>query len=166
LSRTVLQRESPKPFAPLAPPRDPKTRCDRLRPAMGVSREKLYEEVWAEPMTTVAKRYDVTSNFLARICEQLNVPRPSRGYWQQLKVGRGQARPPLSAPRPGDELEWIRAGDRARAAAVPRAPVLPKRRKKIDRPARHPLLVGVLEDFLHSRVIRRRRRLRPTLRLA
>jgi Zn-dependent peptidase ImmA (M78 family) len=45
-----------------------------------VSREKLYEEVWSEPMTTVAKRYDVSSNFLARICERLHVPHPLRGY--------------------------------------------------------------------------------------
>ncbi|HPA80588.1 MAG TPA: hypothetical protein PLS95_07210 [Thermoanaerobaculales bacterium] len=37
---------------------------------MGVTREKLYEEVWAEPMTTVAARYGVSSNFLARVCER------------------------------------------------------------------------------------------------
>lgn len=46
---------------------------------MSVPREKLYEEVWAEPMTTVSKRYGVSSVYLARICEQLRVPRPPRG---------------------------------------------------------------------------------------
>lgn len=47
---------------------------------MAVTRETLYEEVWAEPMTKVAARYGVSSSFLARVCERLNVPRPSRGY--------------------------------------------------------------------------------------
>jgi hypothetical protein len=55
--------------------------------AMSVSREKLYEEVWLEPMTTVAQRYDVSSSFLARVCEHMGVPRPSRGYWAQRAAG-------------------------------------------------------------------------------
>jgi hypothetical protein len=119
---------------------------------MNVTREKLYEEVWAEPMTTVAKRYDVASGYLASVCEQLNVPRPPRGYWQQLKVGRAPKKPKLPDPRPGDDLEWVRDGGRPRWPSVPRTPVLPKRPKKSERPARHPLLVGALEHFLHSRV--------------
>src|SRR5580658_3804871 len=102
---------------------------------MGVSRERLYEEVWAEPMTTVAKRYDVSSNFLARVCERLNVPRPSRGHWAQAKVGRVGKRPPLPEPRPGDNVEWVRDGERPRAVAVPRTPVLPRHRKRIERAA-------------------------------
>lgn len=55
---------------------------------MAVTREKLYEEIWAEPMTKVAVRYGVSSSFLARVCERLNVPRPPRGYWAQLEVGK------------------------------------------------------------------------------
>ena len=35
-------------------------------PVETVTREHLYSEVWAEPMTTVAKRYDVSLNYLAR----------------------------------------------------------------------------------------------------
>jgi hypothetical protein len=119
---------------------------------MNVTREKLYEEVWAEPMTTVAKRYDVASGYLARVCEQLNVPRPPRGYWQQLKVGRPPKKPKLPESRPGDDLEWVRDGGRPRWPSVPRTPVLPKRPKKSERPARHPLVVGALEHLLHSRV--------------
>lgn len=30
-------------------------------------------------MTTVAQRYGVSANYLARICERLVVPRPGRG---------------------------------------------------------------------------------------
>ncbi len=47
---------------------------------MTVNREKLYEQVWAEPMTTVARQYQVSSNYLARICHRVGVPVPPRGY--------------------------------------------------------------------------------------
>jgi hypothetical protein len=80
------------------------------RPRVAVSREKLYEEVWAEPMVKVADRYDVSSSFLARICTRLNVPRPSRGYWAQLEVGKAEEKPRLADARPGDEIEWSREG--------------------------------------------------------
>jgi hypothetical protein len=59
---------------------------------MSVSREKLHDEVWAEPMTTVALRYGVSSNFLARVCQRLNVPTPQRGYWQQQWIREEQER--------------------------------------------------------------------------
>ena len=64
---------------------------------MSVTRETLYNEVWAEPMTTVAARYTVSSSFLARVCERLGVPRPPRGYWAQLQVGKGRAQSAKSA---------------------------------------------------------------------
>lgn len=65
-----------------------------------VTRENLHAEVWAEPMTKVAERYGVSSNYLARICERLSIPRPSRGYWQQLAAGRTPSVPPLPEPDP------------------------------------------------------------------
>ncbi|HEY1418602.1 MAG TPA: hypothetical protein VGF41_11890, partial [Myxococcaceae bacterium] len=60
---------------------------------MAVSREALFEQVWGEPMTKVAARHGVSSNFLA--CERLNVPHPGRGYWQQREVGKAEPKPVL-----------------------------------------------------------------------
>jgi hypothetical protein len=57
-------------------------------PSMPVECETLHAQVWAEPMTKVAARYGVSSSFLARVCERLNVPRPARGYWARLAVGK------------------------------------------------------------------------------
>lgn len=65
---------------------------------MRVAREVLYKEIWAEPMTTVAARYGLSSNFLARVCERLKIPRPARGYWAQIKVGGKLPKPALPAP--------------------------------------------------------------------
>ena len=66
---------------------------------MAVTREGLYEQVWAEPMTTVARRYNVSSSFLARVCARLNVPRPPRGYWAKRRVGKPLDQPALPAAR-------------------------------------------------------------------
>lgn len=57
-------------------------------------REKLYQEVWAEPVRVVAERYDVSDVYLARIYRKLSVPLPGRGYWAKPKERR-PPRPPL-----------------------------------------------------------------------
>lgn len=118
---------------------------------MAVDRETLYEEVWAEPMTKVAARYDVSSSFLARICERLNVPRPARGYWAQLEVGKAPAKPPLPEARPGDELAWTRGHEPPRVLrALPKppgeqSPVV--KRRRLPRDTRHPLVLEAREHF-------------------
>ena len=55
-------------------------------------REKLYEQIWAEPMRNVAKGYEVSDVYLARICRQLSIPIPGRGYWAKLRAGKSPRR--------------------------------------------------------------------------
>jgi hypothetical protein len=107
-------------------------------------------------MTTVAARYEVLSSFLARVCERLNVPRPPRGHWAKLRVGKGTALPSLPVAQLGDELEWVRNGralpakPRPLLQPTPVAPSTP--RPPAARPARHPLLSGAREYFDAARV--------------
>lgn len=62
------------------------------------NREKLYEEVWAEPMLKVAARYGVSDVALAKTCRKFRVPVPGRGYWAKKAAGKNvKARPPLPA---------------------------------------------------------------------
>lgn len=121
-----------------------------------ISRDQLYAEVWAEAMTAVAKRYDVSSNYLARICEQLNIPRPSRGYWAQKSAGAKVEVPELPEPDPGDDVEWVRGGDPYnRRIPAPKFTGVPRRQtRSAERPKTHPSLVSVREDFEDSRVKR------------
>jgi hypothetical protein len=72
-------------------------------------REKLYEEVWAEPMLAVAARYGVSSVALAKTCRQLGVPTPTRGYWALKAAGRDTKKPRLPAPKPGQQIVITRA---------------------------------------------------------
>ncbi len=124
---------------------------------MGVTREKLYKEVWAEPMITVAARYEVSSSFLARVCTRLRVPRPERGYWAKLKVGKAPPQPALPPAQPGDELEWSRDGNPQRLPpALPRPPASTRRKRPSPAPAErsshHALCTGVREFFEVDRV--------------
>lgn len=62
-----------------------------------IERTKLYEEVWNEPMTKVAKVYGLSDVGLRKICVKLEVPCPPRGYWAQLAAGKKIKRTPLRA---------------------------------------------------------------------
>lgn len=53
-----------------------------------ISREKLYEQVWAKPMTKVAADFGVTSTALKKTCDRHKIPTPDRGYWAKLEHGK------------------------------------------------------------------------------
>lgn len=118
---------------------------------MSVSREKLYEEIWAEPITKVSKRYGVSDSFLIRVLQRLNIPRPPMGYWAKLAVGKQLPRPALPEAQPGDELEWSRDSMPRRAPrALPEPPQtkrINRARLKADRPSQHALLAGARVHF-------------------
>lgn len=58
-------------------------------------RAKLYNEVWSEPVTTVAKRYGISDNGLRKRCIKLQIPLPPLGYWAKVKVGAKIPKPKL-----------------------------------------------------------------------
>src|SRR6266849_3762714 len=68
-------------------------------------RGELYEQVWAEPMTTVAARFGVSSVALGKMCRKLGVPAPPRGYWAKRKFGHAPRPPPLPPLRTGQKEE-------------------------------------------------------------
>jgi hypothetical protein len=75
-----------------------------------VSREELYELVWSMPMVKVGERFRVSGSYMARVCSVLRVPRPERGYWAKLAVGKAPEKPPLPDAQPGDQISWSQDG--------------------------------------------------------
>ena len=75
-----------------------------------ISRQELYEMVWSTPMIKVAQQFKVSSSYMARVCSALRVPRPERGYWAKLAVGKAPEKPPLPDAQSGDQLSWSREG--------------------------------------------------------
>ncbi len=137
--------------------------------AGALTREQLYELVWQEPMLRIGERFGLSSSYMARVCTELRVPRPPRGYWSQLEFGKAPERPALPASRPGDITEW-RPGDflganereaarRAKSAVsakdanlkVPDLAASTRSRRARDVAQSHPLLVGVKSHFATTR---------------
>ena len=58
-------------------------------------RKKLYEEVWNEPVSTVAKRYGVSDVAIHKICKSMDIPVPPRGYWAKIRAGQKVKKEPL-----------------------------------------------------------------------
>jgi len=58
-------------------------------------RDVLYNEVWNEPVTTVAKRYGVSDVAIHKICKSLCIPVPPRGYWAMKNAGQPVKQIPL-----------------------------------------------------------------------
>ncbi len=63
-------------------------------------RVKLYEEVWKEPVSVVAKRYGVSDTALAKVCRRLDIPLPPRGYWAKVHAGIPVSIPALPEYKP------------------------------------------------------------------
>src|SRR5665647_1904418 len=86
-------------------------------------RERLYGEVWAEPVIKVAEKYDVSGVALAKTCRKLGVPLPPRGYWAKAEAGKAPKRPALPVRREG-EPESLVSRYRTRPTQPSRPPEL------------------------------------------
>lgn len=53
-----------------------------------LSRRRLFELVWAKPMTELAHQFGVHAKHLARACDRHDIPRPRPGHWQKLAFGK------------------------------------------------------------------------------
>lgn len=51
------------------------------------TRQELYQLVWKEPLSAIAKRLNVSVAGLRNTCVRLKIPLPYRGYWSQVRFG-------------------------------------------------------------------------------
>jgi hypothetical protein len=65
------------------------------------TRQQLYERVWSEPTTTIAKSLAISAVGLAKACRRGDIPVPPRGYWARLNAGQRMTRTPLPLRAPG-----------------------------------------------------------------
>ncbi len=68
-------------------------------------REKLYKEVWKEPMTTLATRYGISDVALRKHCLKMNIPLPKSGHWTKVKLGKKISIPPLPEHNGPEQIE-------------------------------------------------------------
>jgi hypothetical protein len=108
--------------------------------ARDLTREALFEAVWADPLSKLAPKYGLSDVGLSKICRRLGVPVPPRGYWAKLRHGKRVARPTLPPPNDGQEQRLV-----LRAVDDERAALAESLRAKDDRAARMREIEGALE---------------------
>ncbi|WP_321369873.1 hypothetical protein [uncultured Draconibacterium sp.] len=59
------------------------------------TREELYEMIWKEPLSKLAKRLKVSEEGLKQTCVRHKIPRPNRGHWSKIKFGKSVLIPEL-----------------------------------------------------------------------
>jgi hypothetical protein len=53
-----------------------------------LTRKQLYDLVWTEPLSRLAKKYKISDNGLRKICKRMNIPIPAMGHWQKIQYGK------------------------------------------------------------------------------
>lgn len=79
--------------------------------AKTTSREDLHDLVWSQPLGSVALRFGLTANGLAKLCDRLDIPRPARTYWSKPTGQRGP-RTPLGPAPDGVQSDVVVGGDK------------------------------------------------------
>ena len=74
-----------------------------------LTREELYELVWSEPRTTLAKKFGVSDVWVAKQCALAHVPMPAAGHWAKLRNGGAVRRPALPMRLPA-QLPTVSVG--------------------------------------------------------
>src|SRR3954467_13976981 len=67
---------------------------------IALTREKLYEQVWSEPIIHIATRLGLSGRGLGKLCARYEIPVPPRGWWAKKQHGHPVRRIPL--PRSHD----------------------------------------------------------------
>lgn len=80
-----------------------------------ITRQELYDLVWSQPLKHLANDLSISGNALAKICDRMLVPHPSRGYWSAQGGRRRDPQPPLP-PAPQDCGEEILISSRRAAS--------------------------------------------------
>jgi hypothetical protein len=70
-----------------------------------ISREALYDLVWAEPVSVISLRLGISDVWLKKCCMKAGVSVPDRGYWAKVRAGRAVVRQALPPRAPGTPTE-------------------------------------------------------------
>jgi len=78
-----------------------------------LSRKKLYDLVWSEPMRNLSARFGISDVALKKTCARAGIPTPDRGHWAKKEAGKEtfQAVLPMRPPGMDDEVSIASGGN-------------------------------------------------------
>ena len=92
LSRLGLTLDGRRRSEPEAPPPAAATASAQY------DRERLFEELWSEPMNEVGRKRGMSEAALSTLCRKLEIPTPPRGYWARKTAAQAQSPRPKLLP--------------------------------------------------------------------
>jgi AcrR family transcriptional regulator len=92
------------------------------------SRQELFDLVWSKPLAGAATEVGLSANGLAKLCDRLLIPRPSRTHWTRQGKAGAVARPPLP-PAPSRTASEIIVGAEQFVARRARTRLSPEDRR-------------------------------------
>ena len=78
---------------------------------MDISREDLYEKMWADGIGKTEKALGLRQDELRKICTEFQIPRPSSSYWNAIYLGKPVEKtplPPMENDRPIHTEDYIK----------------------------------------------------------
>ena len=117
IAKGIKRRRGQRKASPGIPPIEKPVKLPRVR---RISRKKLYDLVWAEPMNKLAERFGISDVGLGKVCRRAGIPVPARGYWAKAAASGIFERPalPIQSSQKFDMLRFrINRGQRAGQAA-------------------------------------------------
>lgn len=94
-------------FTSAAPPQRSCDDSPMSESTVRLSRKELYELVWSSPVESLAARYGMSGVALAKHLKEMAIPRPGRGYWQQVEARMKPKRTPLGKAPAGTPEQII-----------------------------------------------------------
>lgn len=120
------------------------------------TREELYNLVWTEPLSKIAKRYQITDSGIRKICKKREIPLPPLGYWQKKQYNKKLPIKPELKKHENEGVITLNKGDHSelspfiiRKNEIERSKSLPtKVPKKLTNP--HKLIIKAKEYLLNQ----------------
>jgi hypothetical protein len=82
------------------------------------NRQQLYDLVWAEPLLSLSKKYNISDAGLRKICVSMGVPTPVAGYWAKIQHGKNPPVKPLPKDHYGQKETTLYFRDENHPATV------------------------------------------------
>lgn len=90
------------------------------------TRKELYDIVWSEPLTEIAKKFETTDYGLRKACKNFNIPLPKSGHWMKIQFGKPVVIEPYDDKYDGPDdvsLSENQTEERIVSVAVERSPL-------------------------------------------
>lgn len=109
-----------------------------------VTRQELYRAVWDRPVERVAQEFGISDVALARLCRQLTIVTPPRGYWAKPERERLHLRPKFRANERGPLVEITIQPTLSHERQEPPATVAVSVKERLRRP--HPAVAAIVAE--------------------